>query len=160
VKSHRVFIGLGSNLGQRERNLKEAIERCKAFAIIRKISSIYETEPWGMKDQPKFLNQVIDIECHLQPLELLAALKKIEKEMGRQPGLRYGPRVIDLDILLFDCLLMESADLTIPHPMLDQRAFVLVPLAEIAPRVRHPKLKRTMAQLLRSLSTEGIEKKP
>ena len=158
MKGHRVFIGLGSNLGRREKNLTEAIERCKEFAALTKESSIYETEPWGEKDQPKFLNQVIKIQTHLKPQALLAALKKVEKEMGRKPSTRYGPRVIDLDILLFDRLVMETPDLTIPHPMLEQRAFILVPMAEIAPRVRHPKLKKTITQLLRSISTEGVEK--
>ena len=158
MKGHRVFIGLGSNLGRREKNLAEAIERCREFATLTKASSVYETKPWGEKDQPKFLNQVIKIQTHLKPQNLLAALKKVEKEMGRKPSTRYGPRLIDLDILLFDRLVMEMPDLTIPHAMLAQRAFILVPMAEIAPRVRHPKLKQTITQLLRSISTEGVEK--
>ena len=158
MKAHRVFIGLGSNLSWREKRLAEAIERCLLFAALKKASSVYETEPWGEKDQPKFLNQVIEIETCLEPSELLAALKRVEKEMGRKPATRYGPRLIDLDILLFDRLVMQMPGLTIPHPMLTQRAFVLVPMAEIAPRVRHPRSNQTITQLLRSISTEGVKK--
>jgi 2-amino-4-hydroxy-6-hydroxymethyldihydropteridine diphosphokinase len=130
-----IFIGLGSNLGDRERNLADARSRLEADHRVRiaKASSVYRTDPWGKTDQPEFLNQVIEVETALAPLELLAAMQKIEREMGRQRAEKWGPRLIDLDLLLFYDRLIDLPDLKVPHPYLKERAFVVVPLLEIAP---------------------------
>lgn len=129
-----VFIGLGSNLGERENNCEEAIrliDEARMEVITR--SSMYETEPWGVEDQPPFINMVIRVSTDLEPSSLLSELKSIEKKMGRQDSYKWGPRVIDLDILLYDDITVDKPDLKIPHPHMFERDFVLKPLAEIAP---------------------------
>jgi dihydroneopterin aldolase / 2-amino-4-hydroxy-6-hydroxymethyldihydropteridine diphosphokinase len=156
IDTHLVYLGLGSNLGNRKHNLEEAIRQVGEFASIKKISSIYETEPWGLKDQPTFLNQVILIESTLGPTELLTCLKKIERQMGRKKSVRFGPRLIDLDILFFDDLIMQTDVLTIPHPLITERAFVLVPLAEIAPEFMHPLFNKTIMVLLRDVDQKSV----
>ena len=153
---HQVYLGLGSNLGNRKNNLEDAVGLIAEFAVIKKCSSIYETEPWGLKDQPKFLNQVLLVESTLEPNEILSHLKRIEQQMGRKKSVRYGPRLIDLDILFFDELIMNSADLTIPHPRLTERAFVLVPLAEISPQLNHPQYHKTIKTLLQDVDAGGV----
>jgi 2-amino-4-hydroxy-6-hydroxymethyldihydropteridine diphosphokinase len=131
-----VFIGIGSNLGNREDNCNDAIRRLGRSGIeIIARSSMYETEPWGVTDQPKFINMVIRIGTTLEPSELLAALKEIERKMGRVDTGKWGPRVIDLDILLYGDLVIDEPDLTIPHPHMFERDFVLKPLSEIAPEI-------------------------
>jgi 2-amino-4-hydroxy-6-hydroxymethyldihydropteridine diphosphokinase len=146
------YIGIGSNLGNRQKNCLRAIELLTGKKIIvTKRSSLYETEPWGIKDQPKFLNMVIEIETKLNPKKLLVILKDIENEVGRKESLKWGPRVIDLDILLVDNLILNQDDLIIPHPLMHKRDFVLRPLAEIAPDVKHPLLKLSIDELLQKL---------
>ena len=146
------YIGIGSNLGNRQKNCLRAIELLKEKKIVvTKRSSLYETEPWGIKDQPKFLNMVIEIETKLNPEELLVILKDIENEVGRKESLKWGPRVIDLDILLVDNLVLNQDDLIIPHPLMHKRDFVLRPLAEIAPDVKHPLLKLSIDELMQKL---------
>ncbi len=145
---HWVFIGLGTNLGDRLANLQAAIQSLAPKVHLSAVSPIYKTPPWGVLDQPDFLNQVIEAETELSPSELLKFLKQIEKQLGRVASVRYGPRLIDLDILLYDELILDMPGLTIPHPQLEKRAFVLFPLANLAPDLRHPVSGKTMKQLL------------
>ena len=155
---HTAYISLGSNLGDREKNLNEALKRLAEIAKIVKISSLYETDPWGYSPQPKFLNQAVEIQTDLSPKELLNFLKGIEEAMGRTKTFRYGPRNIDLDILFYDDLVCASESLIVPHPDLPQRAFVLIPLNEIAPHYSHPSLKKTIADLAGELDSSGVHK--
>ncbi len=145
----QVFLGLGSNLGDRKKNIQDAVRRIQERGIAGgiKVSSLYETEPEGVKKQPLFLNGVLEMETDLSPQELLAALKSIEKQGGRKKGWKWGPRIIDLDLLLYGDLVMKEEDLEVPHPLLAERPFVLIPLAEIAPEFVHPVLKKTISGL-------------
>ncbi|MCI0446540.1 2-amino-4-hydroxy-6-hydroxymethyldihydropteridine diphosphokinase [bacterium] len=152
-----VFLALGSNLGDREANLRNAINALPPMVNVVRESPIYETEPWGFEDQPKFLNQVVEAETDLPPFELLSYIKKIETELGREPTFRYGPRLIDLDILFYDNLIIRRPTLTIPHPKLHERSFVLTPLADLAPDFMHPVLHKTIQQLLKNLNQEDIQ---
>ena len=155
----RVFLGIGTNLGDRERNLHEALAVLSQKMVILKESSIYQTAPWGYLDQPAFLNQVIEAQTDLSSLNLLGFLKDTEKQLGRQANFRYGPRLIDLDILFYGNRIIQTPRLQVPHPRLTQRAFVLVPLAEIAPEFVHPQNKQTITQLLAALpDLGGVEK--
>src|SRR5512135_1382760 len=145
---HLVYISLGSNLGDRALNLTNAISALapKVQSLLQ--SSIYETEPWGYADQPSFLNQVIRAETILGPLDLLEFMKEIEVKLGRKETFRFGPRLIDLDILFYDDLILDTPRLTIPHPRITERAFVLIPLAEIAPDLNHPVINKTIQELI------------
>lgn len=144
-----VHIGIGSNLGNREGHCLKAIRLFSEKGIlVRNRSSMHETEPWGVKDQPGFINMAVEGETGLMPARLLEILKVIEDEVGRVETFRWGPRVIDLDILLYDDLVMNTPELTIPHPRMHEREFVLRPLAEIAPDKVHPVLKKTIRKLL------------
>jgi len=142
------YLSLGSNLGHREANIASALKTLGQEARIVKVSSLYETEPVGYKDQPWFLNLVCAVETDLSPHALLKLAKTTEKILGRKPTLRFGPRLIDIDILFYDDLILDSPDLTIPHPHLVKRAFVLVPLKEIAPNLVHPLSGLTIKELL------------
>jgi len=145
----RTYLGLGSNLGDRQRNLSEALEALRERGIrVLATSPVYETEPWGVADQPRYLNAACAVGTCLPPIELLDALKRIEKQMGRVRSVRYGPRPIDLDILLYGDLLLNTPRLCIPHAGMLERASVLVPLADIAPDQRHPVTHLTIAQHL------------
>jgi 2-amino-4-hydroxy-6-hydroxymethyldihydropteridine diphosphokinase len=150
------FICIGSNLGRREENCLRAIELLKeeGITLVRR-SSVYETDPWGIKDQPRFLNMAVEIETDMEPVQLINTLNTIEQKVGRKKTHRWGPRVVDLDILLFDDIVMDEADLKIPHPLMHERAFVLEPLNEIAPLVKHPALKKTVSELFRLLTEES-----
>ncbi len=147
------YIGIGSNLGSREKNCKDAISLLTKDGIaIIKLSSMIETEPWGVTDQPKFINMAVKAETGLGPEELLKVLKKTEIAMGRSPGTRWGPRVIDLDILFYDDLVIKTAEMEVPHPGIKDREFVLKPLEEIAPDKIHPVLQKSVKMLLEELS--------
>ena len=154
-----VYLSLGANLGDRLANLRLALARLQTLARLEKVSSLYETQPQGVSDQPLFLNAVCRVSIGLEPQALLRFLKNLEREIGRQPGgQRWGPRPIDLDILLYDDRVVDAPELTVPHPRLAERAFVLVPLCELAPALRHPLLEKTMKELLASLGKKGVRK--
>jgi 2-amino-4-hydroxy-6-hydroxymethyldihydropteridine diphosphokinase len=142
-----VYLSLGSNVGDREAQLREAGAQLAASGRVIAASSFYETEPVEFTEQPWFLNGVLALETNQTPHELMAAILRIEEEMGRRRVQKKGPRSIDIDILLFDDMIVDSKDLTIPHPAMHQRRFVLEPLAEIAPEVLHPLLKKTIREL-------------
>ena len=151
----KAFIGIGSNLGEREANCDNAIHLLIDSGIsVLKRSAMTETKPWGVTDQPEFLNMVIEIETSLKPDELLTLLKKTERAAGRADTVRWGPRVIDLDILLYDDLVIRTPELKIPHPLISEREFVLRPLAEIAPDTIHPVLKKSIKTLLKELISD------
>jgi GTP cyclohydrolase IV len=153
------YLGLGSNLGDRKQNLAQALELMSRHMVVEKVSSIYETEPVGYKEQPLFLNAVCRISTELNPEKLLRLAKNIEAKLGRTPGLPNAPRPIDIDILFYGDEVLNDKELTIPHPRLAERAFVLVPLAEIAPELVHPVNKKTVRKLLDDLGVvTGVRK--
>jgi len=144
-----VYLALGSNIGDREKNLREAVRvLAESGVAIAKLSSIYETEPVDYFDQPWFLNAVLEAQTNLSAAELLATLRHIESQMGSKKPFAKGPRLIDLDILLYGDDSIATPDLQVPHPRMLQRNFVLVPLAEIAPALRHPIWPASAAELL------------
>lgn len=150
-----VYLGIGSNLGNRRKNCNRAVELLKEKGIVvKKRSSVYETPPWGVKAQPLFLNLAVEIETVLSPRKLLNIIKEVENEVGREQTHRWGPRIIDLDILLYNNRIILGKQLNIPHPFLHRRAFVLKPLDEIAPDIMHPVLKISVHELLQKIKHE------
>jgi 2-amino-4-hydroxy-6-hydroxymethyldihydropteridine diphosphokinase len=154
--SHKVYLALGTNLGDRPGNLRQALQKLRACANVEQVSRCYETKPVGYEDQPDFLNLTCCITTELAPLQLLRSLRDIEQQMGRQASFRNAPRPIDIDILLFDDLVVDFPELTIPHPRMSERAFVLAPLADIAPEIVHPILKLTVREMLGRVDRHGI----
>jgi len=154
-----VYLGLGSNIGNREGNLREALERLDAAEIrVVRRSSLYETEPLELLDQPPFLNAAVEVKTDLFPLQLLARIRDIEREMGRRRVTPKGPRNIDIDILFYGRSVIQTAELETPHPRIAQRRFVLEPLAEIAPEFRHPVSGKTAHEMLAGLEPQGVHR--
>ncbi len=150
----KAYLGLGTNLGQKQENLEKAVDILKGHSEIQvlKVSSFYETDPVGYENQDKFLNAALVCETYLEPYELLDFIQQIEKELKRVREIRWGPRTIDVDILLYDSLqLLDDPRLIIPHPRMTEREFVLEPLAEITPKTVHPGTGKTIAFLLDEL---------
>ena len=157
LKPITAYLGLGTNLGDRAKNLAQAITGLDAGAelTVLRTSGIYETSPWGLSEQPDFLNMVAEISTTLSPRQLLERVKELERELGRKPGPRFGPRLIDVDILLYGNLVLDEPDLRIPHASLHLRAFALAPLAELAPDRVHPVIGVTIARLAGQV--DGLE---
>jgi 2-amino-4-hydroxy-6-hydroxymethyldihydropteridine diphosphokinase len=159
VTGVKVYLALGSNLGDRMGNLASAVERLSESITIRKVSSVYETEPVYYKEQPLFLNTALSGLTQLGPFDLLRFVKGIESELGRQPSFRNAPRLIDIDILFYGDQIIDTLELTIPHPRIAERAFVLVPLAEIAPEMVHPLTHKKVKELLSAVDgLSGVKK--
>ncbi len=156
--TYTTFIALGSNLGDRRANLRAAVAALPPAVQVTACSPIYQTAPWGYTDQPDFLNQVVRGETNLSPRELLVFLKNLESSLGREKTFRYGPRQIDLDILFYADTIVAESDLQIPHPRLHERAFVLVPLADLAPDWVHPQLGCDVRTLLAGVDAREVER--
>jgi 2-amino-4-hydroxy-6-hydroxymethyldihydropteridine diphosphokinase len=150
-----VYLALGSNLGDRERNIAVALRRLAPLAQVQAVSSLYETDPVP-EGQPPYLNAACRVTTGLQPKALLRHIKEVERELGRRGGERWGPRPIDIDLLLYGDLTIDEDSLRLPHEGLAERAFVLVPLAEIAPDVRHPALHRSVRELAEATDRSGV----
>ena len=153
---HQAYLSFGANLGNRQANILQALQYTQTRASVKNISSFYETEPEGFLDQPMFLNIACELDTVLSPSDLLRFLKWIEKRMGRQASFRNAPRPIDIDILFYDDLVLNNTDLMLPHPRLVERAFVLVPLAEIAPDLVHPVLNMRVTEMLNRVDQTGV----
>lgn len=156
MNSHIVYLALGSNLGDRQENLKQAISSLTPQMTVKAKSHVYETPPWGYADQPKFLNQVVKAETYLEPEPLLKHLKRLEVALGRQTTFQNGPRLIDIDLLFFDELVLNTPILTLPHPRLHERGFVLLPMMDIAPDLFHPVIQKSIRELAASSNLDGI----
>ena len=153
---HTIYLGLGSNLGDRAGNLRAAVEALAPEIEVLDQSALYETPPWGVEDQPAFLNMALKAQTGLTPDALREHVKQIEAEVGRIPSYHWGPRLIDIDILLYGDSIVDTPDLVIPHPQMHKRPFVLVPLVSIAPDAIHPLLGYSIRELVRHVDTSGI----
>jgi 2-amino-4-hydroxy-6-hydroxymethyldihydropteridine diphosphokinase len=156
MDDHVVYLALGSNLGNRAANLKEAIASLPPQMEVKARSKVYETPPWGHIEQEKFYNQVLKVKTYLEPEQLLKHLKRLEVALGRIASFRNGPRLIDIDILFYDDLVFESPVLTLPHPRVHERGFVLLPMMDIAPDFMHPVKQRSIRDLIAGCDLRGI----
>lgn len=154
----KVYIGLGSNSGNRKEYMELALQELKKLGNITAVSSLYESPPWGYSDQENFFNAVVEIETDEEPLKLLSLLKGIEAKMGRKKTFRWGPRVIDLDILFYNSKVMDSPKLKIPHPEVENRAFVLLPLMELNSSFLHPENNTSIQEIWNKMSSQDKEK--
>jgi 2-amino-4-hydroxy-6-hydroxymethyldihydropteridine diphosphokinase len=154
-----VYLSLGSNVGDREANLRAAVAQLRSPKIdVKRISSVYETEPVDRTDQPDFLNLALEIQTELFPMQLLSITQRIEQQLGRERRVDKGPRTIDIDILLFGKFIIQSPKLVVPHPRMHERRFVLEPMAEIAADLRHPVIKRTMREMLMATKSQIVNR--
>jgi len=158
MKEHTIYLALGSNLGDRLANLKQAIAALTPQMEVNAKSSVYETPPRGYEDQPKFLNQVVKAKTYLDPEPLMKHLKRLEVALGRKESFPNGPRLIDMDILFYDNLVWNGPSLIIPHPRLHERGFVLLPLMELNPDLVHPVNKKSVREMIAQCDVGGIEK--
>ena len=156
MSDHLVYLALGSNLGNRAANLREAVSSLSPQMEVKAKSKVYETPPWGYTEQEKFFNQVLKVETYLQPELLLKHLKRLEIALGRKASFQNGPRLIDIDLLFYDDLVLNTAALTIPHPHVHERGFVLLPMLDIAPDYVHPVKQRSVRELLAGCDLHGI----
>ncbi len=158
MQNHTVYLGIGSNVGDRLGFLQAAIDSLPPQVKPLAQSPVYQTPAWGYTEQDAFLNQVLRAETGLSPDDLLTYVKKLEEQVGRTPRFHWGPREIDIDILFYDDLQHKTEKLAIPHPGIPQRAFVLAPLADLAPDLQHPTLKTSVSELLAQVDRAGIER--
>ena len=158
MKEHIVYLALGSNLDNRLANLKQAVSALSPQMEVKAKSPVYETPPWGYEDQPKFLNQVIKVKTYLEPEPLVKHIKRLEITLGRKPSFQNGPRLIDIDILFYDDLILDTPSLVLPHPRLHERGFVLLPLMDIDPDLVHPINKKSIREMVLLSDVRGIEK--
>jgi 2-amino-4-hydroxy-6-hydroxymethyldihydropteridine diphosphokinase len=155
-KQHLIYLGMGTNAGDRLANLQAAVDGLAPQVEVLAISRVYQTPPWGYTEQADFLNIALKAITGLNPEELLVFLKDLESRVGRTATFHWGPREIDIDILFYDDLILEQSGLTIPHPMLHKRAFVLIPLTDLDENLEHPNLDQTIRQLVNEVDTEGV----
>lgn len=153
-----MYLSLGSNLDDRYANLRRALARLQEKLAVTAVSPVFATEPWGVSEQPPFLNICVAAVTTMTPHEVLELVKSVEQEMGRVPSGHWGPRLIDIDILFYDSLIVDDEDLTIPHPHMADRAFVLAPLATIIPNFKHPITFETIEEMLDKVGTDGVER--
>ena len=153
---HIIYLALGSNLEDRLANLKQAIASLPTQMVVKAKSRVYETPPWGYADQPMFLNQVLLAKTYLDPEPLLRHIKRLEVALGRKTGFRNGPRLIDIDILFYDDLVLDTPALTLPHPHLHERGFVLLPMMDIAPDLVHPVKQKSIREMVAFCDVGGI----
>jgi len=156
MDEHTVYLALGSNLGNRAANLKEALNSLSPQMVVKAKSKVYETPPWGYAEQEKFFNQVVKVQTYVKPEALLKHLKRLEVALGRVESFPNGPRLIDIDILFYDDLVLQSPTLEIPHPHVHERGFVLLPMMDIAPDFVHPVKQKSIRDLIAGCDLHGI----
>jgi len=156
MDEYNVYLALGSNLGNRAANLKEAINSLSPQMEVKAKSKVYETPPWGYAEQEKFYNQVLRVQTYLEPEPLLKHLKRLEVALGRKASFQNGPRLIDIDILFYDDRVLNTPVLDIPHPHVHERGFVLLPMMDIAPDFVHPVTQRSVREMLAGCDLRGI----